>query len=223
MHVITLTGADERTSVTVLQALVASYPSVEIGLLYTATPEGRNRYPPLDWLHATAEALTQRVAIHICGRTARQQLLDGKLAGLVSHARRVQVNGQLSVEELQACASRVPHLITQHNATTRELASVPIATHSLLVDASGGKGLSPQYWQRPADAGSKPVGYAGGLGPDNLATQLDQIAYVAGESAGQAWVDMEGKLRDESDWFDLDRAARCAQIFEAWRKEPIDR
>jgi len=34
---------------------------------------------------------------------------------------------------------------------------------------------------------------------------------------------MEGKLRDESDWFDLDRAARCAQIFEAWRKEPIDR
>lgn len=218
MHTITLTGADARTSVTALQSLVAVCPTVEIGLLYTATPEGRHRYPTLDWLYATAEALTQRVAIHICGTAARKQLVDGELQGLVAHARRVQVNGRLTIEELQACALRAPYLITQHNSSTEELVSVTVGNHSLLVDASGGKGLSPSSWQRPANAGAKPVGYAGGLGADNLAVQLDQIAVVAGKSAGQAWVDMEGKLRDEADWFDLERATRCAQIFETWQQ-----
>jgi hypothetical protein len=31
-------------------------------------------------------------------------------------------------------------------------------------------------------------------------------------------VDMEGKLRDDGDWFDLDRASRCAEIFEKWQR-----
>lgn len=40
---ITVTGLDERTNL-----IDASYLEAEIGILYTATPEGRNRYPKYD-------------------------------------------------------------------------------------------------------------------------------------------------------------------------------
>ena len=56
---------------------------------------------------------------------------------------------------------------------------------------------------------AKAVGFAGGLGPDNLARELRKIADIA--RAGW-WADMEGKLRVD-DWFSVERAAECAAIF----------
>ncbi len=44
LSVVTLTGADERTDIAQLAQLTADHPYLEIGLLYTTTPEGRNRY-----------------------------------------------------------------------------------------------------------------------------------------------------------------------------------
>lgn len=57
-------------------------------------------------------------------------------------------------------------------------------------------------------------GYAGGLGPDTLATQLPRIAAAAG---GQpVWVDMESRLRDAQDRFDIGAAARCLQAVDSF-------
>lgn len=101
-------------------------------------------------------------------------------------------------------------LITQHNAGNADIWPVlqsadrsdgRTGRHQLLMDASGGRGASPEAWPRPI-AGVF-CGYAGGLGPDTVLTDLHRIAEVVGD--GVIWIDMEGRLRDAADRFDLDR------------------
>lgn len=208
---ITLTGADERTSVKQLEELVSGDARVEIGLLYTASPENRYRYPSRDWLASTAAALSGRCAIHICGGTARKQFLAGDLHDVVSHAARIQVNGVVQEEDAFALAQRTQgrnqELIFQLNAANRGLLANASISASFLVDSSGGRGLSPEHWVKPQTANR--VGFAGGLGPDNLLAELTRIALVASPGA---WVDMEGKLRRD-DWFDINLARECVRLF----------
>lgn len=201
---ITLTGADERTDIKALRQLVDTFPAVELGLLYTAKPEGRPRYPSRDWLVQAAEALSGRVAIHVCGGGARRELLEGGMADLLKHAPRVQVNGAMKVEEAEKAAALVGTLITQHNELNLKLLNVQAQNHALLIDASGGRGISPTGWVAPKT--DKLVGFAGGIGPDNLTTEYLRISEVAKVGA---WSDMEGKLRFE-DWFSIQLAADCA-------------
>jgi hypothetical protein len=211
MERITLTGADERTDIDQLVELVNRFPAVEVGLLYTATPEGRPRYPSRDWLLTAAAKLSEHVAIHVCGRTARLQMLNDELHDLTRHAPRVQVNGVLSVDELVGCAGKVSTLITQHTAANTALVEVQLPNHALLIDGSGGRGISPEAWLPPKT--HKPVGFAGGMGPDNIVAELMRIEPVAKYNA---WVDMEGKLRVD-DWFDFRLANACAEQFDAFR------
>lgn len=207
-EMITVTGADERTSLDGLVKLATEHPHVEIGLLYTTTPEGRNRYPSLAWLREAAQALPGACAIHICGSGARLALLAGELLDITSRARRVQVNGQLTTDEVMQASALVDVLITQHNPGNEHLVAVPARNHCLLVDSSGGRGLLPDDWSgQPAT--EKPIGFAGGLGPLNLATELARIAPLA---RAASWVDMEGRLRVD-DWFSLDLAIQAVREF----------
>jgi hypothetical protein len=220
---ITLTGADEHTDLEQLRALVAAYPCVEIGLLYTTTPEGRCRYPSREWLIKAARTLSGRVALHVCGADARRELREGYLVNITAHAPRVQVNGRVSAEELPILAQRVNTLITQHNQLNEGLLGVPVANHALLIDGSGGRGVSPSSWGMLDTP--KAVGRAGGLGPDNLADELRDYALSARPGA---WVDMENKLRksaggldlDGFDWFDIEVAQRCAEIHHGMHAQP---
>jgi len=199
----TVTGADEQTDVGLLAKLDA-----EIGLLYTATPEGRNRYPSMKWIKNAARNLP-RVAIHICGSHARAELTSGWLDDLLENAQRVQVNGILSIQCCEQICAMFPGktIITQHNPKNGQLLDVKASNHALLVDASGGRGISPEAWRRPDT--KKPVGYAGGLGPDNMALELSRIALIAD---GPWWVDMEGKLR-VNDRFSFCRAQAAVWAF----------
>lgn len=203
---ITLTGADERTDVQDLVRLAHDYPEVEIGLLYTATPEGRPRYPSRHWILHAATALSGRVAIHVCGRGARHELSEGGMADLIFHAPRIQVNGRIEAAEAEWLSSLVGTLITQHNESNTQLLDVRAPNHVLLMDASGGRGVSPEAWTPPDTP--KLIGFAGGMGPDNLAVEYPRISQVARPGS---WSDMEGKLR-ENDWFSLRLARQCADL-----------
>ncbi len=200
---ITLTGADERTDLRLLRLINA-----EIGLLYTDTPEGRNRYPSWAWIMQAALCLPH-CALHVCGRGAREKIARGALP--IFNFRRIQINGVLSVSECERICAMYPRhkIITQHRPENQCLLEVFAGNHEVLVDGSGGRGISPDGWNAPATM--KNAGYAGGLGPDNLATELPKIAQIA---QGSWWVDMEGKLR-ENDWFSVDLAAQCAEVFYA--------
>lgn len=210
MKGITLTGADEKTPLRELEDLAAR-PGVEIGLLLSCDPKGRNRYPGLPWVEDAVGRLGRRCAVHICGRQARASAIAGAFPWLRG-AGRIQINGTVTEPEVAAVAEIVPEVVTQIAGRATDLERSAVPGHSFLMDRSGGRGFSPPYWWRHAT--EQPVGFAGGLGPDNLAAELPLIAAVA---TGRWWIDMEGKLRGRGDdWFSLRKAHECVDIFHAW-------
>jgi hypothetical protein len=215
---ITLSGIDEKTR---LYRLVDKIPKeqrhkVEFAILLSANPEGRNRYPSLAWIEDTLNLHEDiNFAVHLCGSTARKNALEGKYYFLDDNGedvKRIQVNGKVSLEELEQFTKMFyQQIITQHvpynaglNVVNEEIGN---GNHALLVDASGGKGISPTEWIAPET--NKFVGFAGGLGPHNLETELLRIKQV---SKPGVWVDMESSLRDENDWFDIDKALKCIEL-----------
>jgi hypothetical protein len=208
---ITLTGADERTELGRL--LMLADAGAEIGLLYTFDPEGRHRYPSASWLRDVVYLLGERCAVHLCGGRARDELFKGHLSRWLFKAGRIQVNGVLSSRMAEDVCEMFPRqtIITQHTGSNVGLLAVEEPNHAVLVDGSGGRGVLPPSWKRPDT--SKRVGFAGGLGPDNLTKKLPAIASVGGESW---WVDMENKLRDADDWFDVEKATAAMTAWKAF-------
>jgi len=86
------------------------------------------------------------------------------------------------------------------------------ANFSTLFDGSHGAGVSPNQW--PQHLAFIRCGYAGGLGPDNLMEQLPRIHAASG--GAEVWVDMESKVRNLNDDFDLGKVVQCLDIFEEY-------
>lgn len=217
LTVITLTGADEKTDIGALINL-AKDPAVEIGILLSLNPKRTNRYPGLFWMLEAAGAIhaaygRPRCAIHVCGTAGRLEFLGGAFKELMSHVARVQVNGQVTPEELLKALDQAPYVITQHTASNEELSMLDVPRHGVLVDDSGGRGVSPLFWRAPAVPPAKAFGFAGGLGPDNLASQMVAISDSIPEGSQPSWVDMETKIRTKDDWFSIGQATLCVEKF----------
>lgn len=90
------------------------------------------------------------------------------------------------------------------------------ANFSLLFDASGGRGIDAENWQSPVYPDNHKQGYSGGLSPENIKTNLDKIAQVAGKHI--IWTDAEGKLKTD-DKFDASRAKQYIQNVLAWEQK----
>lgn len=210
---ITLTGAGEDTPIEALVDLAAA--GAELGLLYTFAPDGRRRYPRREWIAEAIAALAPcGAALHVCGGRARLQLLRGELDDLLAGVGRLQINGAVGAAALPAFrAAFVPGrpIITQHTPENAPLLELPAADHAILVDGSGGRGLLPERWERPRTW--KPVGFAGGLGPETLRAELPKITAVARPAW---WLDMEARLRDERDRFDVEKAWEVLRIYRDW-------
>ena len=120
--------------------------------------------------------------------------------------------------------------ILQHNSETSPLwepllASPPPAVRlSVLFDASAGLGLSPGQEGFPPVDRRAPCGFAGGIGPSNLASVMESLMNRESPSGvvdESIWVDMESSLRNVSlasngevvsDTFALDKAEECLGI-----------
>lgn len=229
----TLTGIDQTTSLSELDALSKDHPFVEWGMLYSPSRQGTpGRYPSIDHLHQVLQELPSHVqiALHICGDGV-PNLLSGQdtehqlLADVAARAGRVQLNFNgarrlILLEDLAALLQdyQGTTFITQHheaNAPVWEyLASQGTTNHAVLFDASGGQGIECRDWPAPLPIA---CGYAGGLGPHNLARELPRIAGARGN--GNTWIDMEGKLRNESDLFDLTAAKACLKTVASWLQD----
>lgn len=220
----TLTGSDDKTDAGRLLELGEEFPFIEWGILYSATQQGKGRYPSFDWIENLAARINGSkayFALHVCGR-AVFDLIDGTghVAPLARAFDRVQVNFCSSNHPLDGIRAMVQRhvgqvIITQHNDANShlwaDLATEP--NHSVLFDASGGRGIERADW--PAPLPGVRCGYAGGLGPDNVERMLPLIQRAAG--AAQYWIDLEGKLRDEQDRFDLSRASSVIEVVQAFR------
>ena len=219
LKICTLTGVDEKTGYQKLVQLGQEFPFAEFGILLHLKNAGvKPRYPSMDYINAVtvrhgrnAVHMRPRLALHICGQHAIKAFIDGtspdisRLSGLFD---RIQLNltaAETNTARLQAAIAARPSqtIITQHNKANTNLSAMLMpANHAILFDESSGNGISPNAWQPPLSG--KSCGYAGGLGPDNITEELPKIDHAA--QGQDYWIDMEGKLRNEEDWFDPHRA-----------------
>ncbi|MBD5388648.1 hypothetical protein HDR63_00115 [bacterium] len=108
---------------------------------------------------------------------------------------------------------------TQNPVTQKinRLHQVPGCAFSLLYDASYGAGISPDAWYAPAFA-DRPMGYAGGLSPDNVADNLEKIRAVC-PADYTTWIDAEGQLMTpHTRRFDIHRATRYVLAALDWER-----
>mmetsp|Transcript_184 Transcript_184/g.193 ORF Transcript_184/g.193 Transcript_184/m.193 type:complete len:281 (-) Transcript_184:412-1254(-) len=82
----------------------------------------------------------------------------------------------------------------------------------MLVDESKGTGVLASSWPSPPK--EYDIGYAGGIGPDNVKDVLNDIMNVA--HGREVWIDMESSLRsageNKSDVFDLGKCFKCIEV-----------
>ena len=109
-------------------------------------------------------------------------------------------------------------VILQWNEANQDLCKSLRAQDCLevLIDSSGGRGVAPERWPSLPMAEARRVGYAGGLGPANIAHQLQAIDAAADDRT--FWVDMEAKIRTEDDFLDLNK---CEEVL-AVAREHVD-
>ena len=232
---ITLTGVDDSTPLEALWELAGRAPGlVEFGVLYSHTQQGSGRYPSFPWIERLAKLLEvaktepnrPRFALHICGRAAYDFLVAmPPITQIASAFDRVQVNFKaytVPTAIIHRCIQRCgpQTIITQHNRANQDLWTQMkgLPNHAVLFDASGGQGLSPEDW--PVPLPNVACGYAGDLGPDNLSFELEKIHAAAG--GRNFWCDMEGKLRDEQDRFNIGRARLCIDAAHAFHRQYLE-
>jgi len=214
---------------------------------------GINRYPSAKWisdLQAVAEttgALPQ-LSLHINGHWVRELLL-GRFVMPVEllhcfsrmqlnfHAEKNSCNAEPFAHRLMGIGKDFIFQLdgANGNAHLDAACEYEVGRCFGLFDVSGGAGILPQEWPKPIyinmdpgpDGGGREQwayhGYAGGLGPENLAEQIPQILKASATHKGEdgtifthegpIWIDMETRVRSSDDLqFDLQKVRRCLEI-----------
>jgi len=218
-RLITFTGVDDHTDLNDLVELTTFYPQAEFGVLFSPKQQGNGRYPTLEFvgrLLDLREAVGMRLAAHLCGGHARALIAGDTLHHEVDslmHAAnfdRVQINtADPKAQPLRLAnwgEQRGLEVILQCRDPQRFPGEVAV---QWLFDQSGGRGTSPADWPMQAHS-NVTYGYAGGIGPDNAA----DVMRIVGSKAERYNLDMESKLRDENDRFDIQRCYRVCEA--AW-------
>ncbi|MGY3581931.1 hypothetical protein ACVIGB_001146 [Bradyrhizobium sp. USDA 4341] len=203
---ITFTGADDETSVAGMRDLSASYP-IEWGILFSPQRQGNEPRYPSQAAIARFEVSGLRLAAHLCGGHAVRimDLVTPNVPADLALFSRIQVNhSNPDPERIAEFSARCGKRCI---AQSRSLEFSKDDRVDWLFDASGGRGVSPLFW--PKHPG-RPVGYAGGLGPDNVVAALEAIG-----AEGSYWVDMESRVR-EGDRFGLNLVEKvCVAVYGA--------
>lgn len=209
---VTFTGADDMTPMSDLLSLSKQYP-VEFAILFSRSRAGDHRYPSKLWTDQL-KGLDLPLAAHICGAWATQIIETGScdIEGRLGDFKRIQVNTSRPLD-LDIIASWKAKLFKIY----RRDFSVILQTRDnfpeddrveWLFDVSGGLGLSPKAWPQPQprNAGVK-IGYAGGLGPNNVSEALKRI-----DSKTPYWIDMETGVRNAYNHFDIKKCRKVCRI-----------
>lgn len=196
----------------------------------------RSRSPHSRGLASNAGFL---LAAHLCGedclRALRGDIEHVKSLHRLLGFQRLQINptkanaaggweATVAATALRDVAKAIPtvELILQVNEETNELTKClfkdpeckPPGNFAVLFDPSCGLGVVPNARQAPFQGIH--CGYAGGIGPDTVAAQLQEVASACAGHAGTVWIDMESGVRSKdaetgNDIFDL---ARVRQVID---------
>ena len=195
-----------------------------------------------DLLHVAYSVPTLNLAIHINQEWANEICVNGKIPDILAEwilatnqdikpiIKRIQlnmpqetaenINQQKLAEIIGACPRQ--EFIFQYNDKTKsaiEKLHQTGAEFSLLFDASGGRGVAPQTWQKPIYE-THPMGYSGGLSPDNVVHNLREINALVPANR-PIWIDAEGRLKsndlfDNKERFDIQLARQYLERANNW-------
>lgn len=220
---VTVTGADDTTSISDVLTVTKQFPYVEWGILLSKNSSGRHRFPSIEWMETlchTTQKADIRLSGHICGCWVRDickgdwTILE-ELPWILDMFKRFQINFHAEIHHLDIATFlqglRNPkfkdkqfifQLDDVNNAifniaTDNGIDAVP------LFDISGGRGISPESWPEPK---AQLNGYAGGFCPGNVDINLMKISKVIGDK--DAWIDAETCL------FTQDNNLQCGYCFD---------
>lgn len=223
-------GIDERTDLVRLQEIQKKYPFAEFGIILSVNwKDNGNRYYNPNEL-GKFKGLGLNLSAHLCGSVARAAIKNDwepafDILGLNSDIfSRVQLNIAKYVDAPKALELDVPAPFSEVIIQQKAAYNCPLffewylknhsSKISVLIDGSGGLGIDTPIIPL---VGVPKVGYAGGIGPDNVEEKnltLAMMTYVY-----DYWLDMESKVRTD-DWFDLDKVEQvCSSVnksFERW-------
>lgn len=210
---VTFTGVDSFTDIDELCQIQQQYPLAEFGVLVAENwKDNGYRYPDLKTLLPTLADKGLNLSCHLCGRTAREAVLNDfsttmELCNGYFHVfRRCQLNVSRNRKNPQRLEIDIPNtlneiIIQQHSVNDCDLYlnSLPNDKVSVLLDASGGRGVDT-----PIQVLATPnkVGYAGGISPENVIDKIRQLE--ENPDVQSYWIDMETHVRTNNK-LDLDK------------------
>lgn len=201
---ITFTGADNETNINKMENLGADYP-IEWAILFSPKRQGVDpRYPSAEAI-ARLETSDLRLAAHLCGDYAHN-IMSGtpSLTHIyLERYSRAQINHRAPDSDMIQSALRFSN--ARGIAQARGETFPEDNRVEWLHDQSGGRGNLPNcYPPHPND--NVLVGYAGGIGPHNVAEVIERI-----DCAGRYWIDMEMHVRTDNK-FDLELCRKVCEI-----------
>lgn len=227
---ITFTGVDEQTDIDRLVSIQERFPKAEFGVLMSRhwQDNGPRFMSPESIEKLRGRGL--RLSAHLCGGFARDMFykdgfynIDKEYPLLLEMFRRIQLNVSTCDPGIVGSGCFMP--VTAHEVIIQQGSSHAIFnlchtacgdTVSILLDQSGGTGKDTPI-EVPAYLRRCHVGYAGGIGPDNVIEKLREI--TASEFTGRFWIDMESGVRTD-DRFDLDKVEQvCQQVYDEFCNE----
>ncbi len=220
---VTITGADNSVRPEQLIELSDEYPFVEWGILFSNNRQGQSRFPDQTWINQLTDlcdraATGPKICSHLCGKHLVKEfcntgdfVFQRERPDFWSHVHRVQLNFHsqkhgLCNKAISFINSNERKFIVQYDGVNDTALGGIIQGNNIdpLFDISGGNGLLPDKWPSPV---KDYCGYAGGLSPENVVSQVEKIATVAG--ANRIWIDMETGVRSEDcRYFDIARVCR---------------
>ena len=220
---ITFTGIDDYTEMKRVESLSKEYPYAEFGLLVSKDwLENGTRFPDPEIIWDLAKMWSNHpvpLSCHLCGSLAKEaaygdfsnifSLVPAELFRIFS---RFQLNvSPIGIFDVLHRMSRKDfEVIAQMPSAEicrRFLKGGSPAGMSYLLDASGGRGIDSPL--SILDAPHIHIGYAGGIGPDNVEKKLCTL--LSHPSDGTFWLDMESRVRTD-DKFDLDKVEEVLRI-----------
>ena len=216
IDIITFTGIDKSTDFGRLLDISKQYPKAEFAVLVGDHHPWKNKFPIAKVVSEFA-GLDVPKAIHLCQNMANQVTWEHSTPPLLwqiyKNFNRVQIN--LTTERVVQKHDNILYfadkvgtdkIILQHRSAWE---NIPVEHEKIeyLFDCSGGRGIyGSMQWPEPTIAMER-VGYAGGLGPDTIATMQE---FAEKHSQHHIWFDMETRIRTD-DWFDLDKVEQVCK------------
>lgn len=225
---VTLTGADDSTDPKTLFELSKRFPFVEWGILASRTQCGGNRFPSRGWIKTFGELYERtgnlNMSLHLCGAYVREILMGGKRwwnehADVWTAIKRVQINTHGAPHQFDKTCFMAMNdfqgieFIFQYDAVNNNLVEQAKSSGvnlSALFDLSHGAGILPENWPQPLSMIK--CGYAGGLSPENVSGQIENLDSILPKDA-EIWIDMETHLRSNNDSvFDLEKCVDVLRV-----------